>query len=80
LCWARYGGGWRIVHEIRKEYSVIGEDDEYERKPIIEWPLDTRVRMILEFEHLRKKVIEAAEATVPKLDEAISSFRKILKG
>jgi hypothetical protein len=36
--------------------------------------------MIAEFEHLRRKVVEEAENAVPKLDEAISSFRKILKG
>ena len=81
LWWTRYGKGWRIVHEVRTAYSEIDEkhEDECEWKPIIEWPLDVRLSMIPEFEHLRKKVIEAAENAVPTLDEAISSFRTILK-
>jgi hypothetical protein len=42
-------------------------------------PRKSSFRMIPEFEHLRRKVIEEAENAVPKLDEAISSFRRILK-
>src|SRR5262249_39199463 len=81
LWWTRYGKGWRIVHEVRTAYSEIDEKhhDECEWKPITECPLDQRLAMIAEFENLRQKVIEAAETAVPTLDEAISSFRKILK-
>ena len=81
LCWTRYGKGWRIVHEVRTAYSEIDEkhDDECEWKPITECPLDLRLAMIGEFQNLRKKVVEAAEQAVSTLDEAISSFRKILK-
>lgn len=82
LWWTRYGKGWRIVHEARTAYSEIDEkhDDECEWKPITECPLDLRLAMIAEFGNLRKKVVEAAEKAVPTLDEAISSFRKTLKG
>ena len=82
LVWMRYGKGWRICHEVRTAYSEIDEKhpDECEWKPIIECSLDVRLAMIPHFEALRKKVIEAAEKAVPTLDEAISSFRKILKG
>jgi hypothetical protein len=82
LWWMRYGKAWRIVHEIRMAYSEVNEKrpDECEWKPITECPLDVRLAMISEFENLRKKVIDAAEQAVPTLDNAISSFRKILKG
>jgi len=81
LWWMRYGKAWRIVHEIRTVYSAVDDKhpDECEWKPITECPLDQRLAMISEFENLRQKVIEAAEQAVPNLDEAISSFRKILK-
>jgi hypothetical protein len=82
LWWMRYGKAWRIVHEIRTGYSEFDDkrDDECEWKPITECPLDLRLAMIAEFQNLREKVVEAAEQAVPTLDEAISSFRKILKG
>jgi hypothetical protein len=82
LWWVRHGKGWRICHEVRTAYSEVDEKrpDECDWKPIIECPVDLRLRMIPEFEHLRRKVIEEAENAVPKLDEAISSFRKLLKG
>jgi hypothetical protein len=83
LWWARYGKGWRIVHEVRIAYSEIDDgrpDESCEWKPITECPLDVRLSMISEFENLRRKVIEAAEKAVPTLDEAISSFHKILNG
>jgi hypothetical protein len=82
LLWVKHGKAWRICHEQCNGYNEVGmaEFDEIDRKPITECPLDLRVSMISEFENLRRKVIEAAENTVPTLDEAISSFRKILKG
>jgi hypothetical protein len=82
LSFTRYGKGWRICHETLIEYSIGGshQRDELETKPIVECSLDVRVAMIHHFEALRKKVIEAAKNAVPKLDEAISSFRKLLKG
>jgi hypothetical protein len=82
LWWIRYGKAWRIVHEIRTAYSEFDDKrpDECEWKPITECPLDLRLAMIAEFKNLRQKVVEAADQAVPTLDEAISSFRKILKG
>ena len=82
LCWMRHGKAWRIVHEIRTAYSEVDDKhlDECEWKAITECPLDLRLAMIAEFKHLRQKVVEAAEQAVPALDEAISSFHKILKG
>ena len=82
LWWTRHGKAWRIVHEIRTAYSEVDDKhpDECEWKPITECPLDLRLAMIAEFKNLRQKVVEAAEQAVPTLDEAISSFRKILKG
>jgi hypothetical protein len=81
LCWMRYGKAWRIVHETRTAYSEVVDNrpDECEWKPITECPLDLRLAMIAEFENLRRKVVEAAEQAVPTLDNAISSFHKILK-
>jgi hypothetical protein len=81
LWWVRHGKAWRICHEVRWAHSEIDEKhhDENDLKPITECPLDLRLRMISEFEHLRKKVVEAAENAVPTLDEAISNFRKVLK-
>ena len=77
----RWAKAWRIVHEIRIAYSEADDQrpDESEWKVITECPLDLRLATITEFRNLRKKVVEAAEQAVPKLDEAISSFRKILK-
>jgi hypothetical protein len=82
MWWVRHGKSWRICHEIRKAYSEFDDKqhDESDWKPIIECPLDLRLRMIPEFEHLRRKVIEEAENAVPQLDNAITSFRKILNG
>jgi hypothetical protein len=75
LGFVRYGKGWRICHgECDDNYR-----DEPAWKPIIECPLDVRLKMISYFQNLRKKVIEAAEDAIPKLDKAISSFRKVLK-
>jgi hypothetical protein len=82
LWWMRYGKEWRICHGQVNAYSEVNEKhpDECEWKAITECPLNLRLRMISEFENLRRKVIEAAENAIPTLDEAISRFRKILKG
>lgn len=77
LGFVRYGKGWRICHG---DYYEGCYPDEPDWKPIIECPLDIRIKMIARFETLRKKVIDAAENAVPRLDKAIASFRKILKG
>jgi hypothetical protein len=83
LWWTRYGKGWRIVFEERIAHSELGSgypDESREWKPVIECPLELRLHLIDKFPRLREKVIEAAESAVPGLEEAISSFRKILKG
>jgi len=82
LCFMRYGKGWRIVHKSTYAVSEYdpSQDDEVDYKPIVECPLDLRLSMIDHFEALRKKVIEEAEKCVPTLDDAVSRFRKVLKG
>ncbi len=77
LGFVRYGKGWRICHG---EYFEGAHPDEPDWKPVIECPVDIRIKMMGHFETLRKKVIETAENAVPKLDKAIASFRKVLKG
>jgi hypothetical protein len=84
LAWTKHGKAWRICHverEARSEYSnTPPEYDPYEWTPIIDCPLALRLSMIDQFAKLRQAVIEAAEKTVPKLDEAIANFRGVLQG
>jgi hypothetical protein len=82
LTFGRYGKDWRICYERVFAYSEFDDkrDDEVECKPVIEWPLEVRLAMMSHFESLREKVIEEAEKIVPELDDAISNFRKMVKG
>jgi hypothetical protein len=78
LAFMRYGKGWRICHGWRICYSEVDSrlHDEENFRPVIECPLDVRLSMLEQFEELRKKVIEVAEAAVPKMDTVIAKFRK----
>ena len=81
LAWTRYGKEWRICHVQQYAISEVDDqrEDECDTTPIIDCPVETRLHMISQFENLRRKVIEEAEKVVPRLDEAIANFRKILK-
>jgi hypothetical protein len=84
LSWTRYGKAWRICHVEHEAQSEFGnappEYDRYEYTPIIDCPLALRLSMIDEFRKLRQMVVEAAQKTVPELDEAIANFREVLQG
>jgi hypothetical protein len=81
LGFLKYGKQWRICHGFCQDHGFPAGDLPEERNwtPLIECPLDLRLRMMDEFENLHKKVIEVAEKLVPELDERISSFRRILR-
>jgi hypothetical protein len=76
LGFVKYGKGWRICHGC---YFDEDRDGDIDWKPVIESTVDVRLETIPHFEELRKKVIEAAEKCVPKLDKAIAEFRTVLK-
>lgn len=80
LGFVRYGKGWRICHGSRDDYPLTPDDHDFGWKPIIECTLDVRVETFDHFAGLRKKVIESAVNAIPRLDEKIARFRKVLKG
>ena len=75
LGFLRYGKDWRICHCVFCDRC----DDEFEWKPVVECTVDVRLETVPHFAELRKKVVEAAEKFVPKLEKAIASFRETLK-
>src|SRR5207248_3174216 len=81
LGWMRYGKDWRICRGVRLAYSEFEErPDEDDWTPVVDSSLEARLSLMDEFERLRSKVVEEAEKAIPKLDDAIAKFRRILKG
>ena len=77
LGFVKWGSGWRICHGTDWDQEPeVGVD----WKPITECSLDLRLQMIRHIADLRGEVLRAAEACVPKLDQAISGFRDALSG
>lgn len=75
LGFVKAAGGWRICQG--SQYDEHPEFD-YDWKPVTECTLDLRVKLIPYLAKLREKVLEAAEACVPRLDDALEEFRKTL--
>ena len=77
LGFLRCGKNWRICYGVYHD-PVNGPDEEPHWTPISDCSVDLRVEVIPVFEELRKKVVETAEQSVPKLDKALEKFREIL--
>lgn len=68
---ARWRGQWRLLHAV--ETAPSGEAD---IKPIVEASLDYRLEAAEHFDKLREKVIEAAEESVAKVQNAIVALSR----
>lgn len=77
LGFLRCGKGWRICYGVSRD-APNGVEDETCWTPIGDCSVDVRIEAIPVFEELRKKVVETAEQSVPKLDTALETFRRIL--
>lgn len=78
LGFLRCGKHWRICYGVQHD-PVNGPDEEPHWTPISDCSVEMRIEAIPVFEELRKKVVETAEQTVPKLDKALANFRQILE-
>jgi hypothetical protein len=78
LGFLRCGKGWRICYGVSHD-TPSGVEDETHWTPISDCSVDVRIETIPVFEELRKKVVETAEQSVPKLDTALANFRRILE-
>jgi hypothetical protein len=76
LGFARCASGWRICYGTSYSRDPAGEID---WKPVAECRLETRLEAIQHLDKLREKVIQAADETVPQLDEALAKLRNTLK-
>jgi hypothetical protein len=71
LGFAKSKGGWRICLGYA-DYNGPGDVDT--GSPIVECGLDWRMKAAAVLPELRKKVLQAAEESVKKLDDVLSSF------
>ena len=78
LGFLRIGKGWRICFGVGAEGCNNPRDEEVQWTPISDCAIDRRIEAIPKFEELRKLVVETAEQSVPKLDTALTTFRRIL--
>jgi hypothetical protein len=78
LGFLRCGKSWRICYGVSQDMPS-GVEDEPHWTPISDCSVDQRIETIPVFEELRKKVVETAEQSVPKLDTALQNFRRILE-
>jgi hypothetical protein len=77
LGFLRCGKSWRICYGVSQD-TPHGVEDEPHWTPISDCSVDLRIETIPVFEELRKKVVETAEQSVPKLDTALENFRRVL--
>jgi hypothetical protein len=71
LTLGKWRGQWRILHSI--EHLDSGELDE---RPIVEASFDHRVEATEHFKKFREEVIEAAEESVGKVQDAIETLSR----
>jgi hypothetical protein len=76
LGFARCVSGWRVCYGISYSRDPSGEIG---WKPVAECRLETRLEVIPHLDKLREKVVQAAEETVPQLDDALAKLRDTLK-
>jgi hypothetical protein len=79
LGFLRCGKSWRICYGISQDSPNGYEDEQPRWTPISDCSVDVRIETIPVFEELRRKVVETAEQSVPKLDRALENFRRILE-
>src|SRR5262249_23982110 len=78
LGFLRCGKGWRICYGVSQDPQGGGEEVPH-WTPISDRSVDGRIETIQVLEELRKKVVETAEQSVPKLETALENFRRILE-
>lgn len=76
LGFVRWAGSWRICHCLNHDGHP---ESDFEWKPVTDCRLDVRLEAIPYIDKLHEVVVEAAEQCVPKLDEALATFREKLK-
>ena len=67
----KWRGQWRLLHSV--EHAASGDSED---KPIVEASFDYRLEAAKHFEKLREKVIEAAEQSLAKVQDAIAALSK----
>jgi hypothetical protein len=76
LGFVKFGSGWRICY--CRNHDDFPEYD-WEWKPVVDCTYDVRLEAFPHFEKLLAEVIKKAEECIPKLDNAIAAFRKIVE-
>lgn len=76
LGFVRYGRGWRICFCANADNHP---EYDFQWKPIVDCRVDIRLEAFPHIDKLRDEVEKAAKDWVPKLKEALTSFRDKLK-
>ncbi len=72
----KYQGKWRLCHATDNELNEYGCND---IKPIVECPVDVRVRAAKVVRQLHEKVVKSKEEYLPQVDEAIKELTDLCK-
>jgi hypothetical protein len=64
----KHQGKWRLCHATDHEMNDCGFDD---IKPVVECPVDVRVRAAKIVRQLHEKIVKSKEEYIPQVDEAI---------
>lgn len=65
----RYQDKWRLCHAYDSDIDFMDDI-----KPIVECPIDVRIRAAKEVRHLQEKIVKSKEEYIPKVDEAIKEL------
>lgn len=73
----KHQGKWRLCHAIDNELNDDGSM--YDLKPIVECPVDVRVRAAKVVQQLHEKIVKSKEEYIPQVDEAIRELTDLCK-
>src|SRR5262249_15878994 len=68
----KYQSKWRLCHAYDNELNDDGSV--YELKPIVECPVEIRVRAAKVVRRLHEEIVKSKEAYIPQVDEAIKEL------
>jgi hypothetical protein len=72
----KHQGKWRLCHGTDhdlNDYGVLNE------QPIVECPVDVRVRAVKVVRQLQEKIVKSKEEYIPTVDEAIKELTDLCK-
>jgi len=73
LAYQKCKGKWRICW-VKHETFLDGTENDYEIKPVVETPIDTRIEMFDHYDTLYEHAEAICKSYVPKLREAREKF------